>query len=78
MDCPLSPDGFPPGGSYKIIRVIERRGDGPPPLDELRDRIEDTIKAERRKQAVAALIAQERATAQIEVYVPGAKWPPEK
>ncbi|MFH5805918.1 peptidylprolyl isomerase [Alienimonas sp. DA493] len=77
FDCPLSPDGFPPGGAYHIVRVIERRGDAPPPLDDLREQIETKIKAERRQEAVAALIAQERAAAQIEVYVPGVEWPPE-
>jgi len=77
IDCPLSPNGFPPGGAYHIIRAIERRGDAPPPLEELSGRIEEIIKGERRKQAVADLLAQERAAAQIEVYVPGTEWPPE-
>ena len=78
VDCPLSPDGFPPGGTYHIARVIERRGDAPPPLEELRGKIEETIKAKRRQRAVADLLAQERAAAQIEVYVPGTQWPPPK
>ncbi|QDT15957.1 peptidylprolyl isomerase [Alienimonas californiensis] len=78
FDCPLSPDGFPPGGAYHIVRVIERRGDVAPPLDDLRDQIENKIKGERRREAVASLIAQERAAAQIEVYVRGTKWPPEE
>ncbi|NNJ25693.1 peptidyl-prolyl cis-trans isomerase [Alienimonas chondri] len=77
LDCPLSPDGFPPGGAYHIVQVLERRGDAPPPLDELRDQIEAKIKSERRQRNVADLLAQERAAAQIEVYVPGTKWPPE-
>ncbi|MEM9702189.1 MAG: peptidylprolyl isomerase [Planctomycetota bacterium] len=78
IDCPLSPDGFPPGGAYRIIRVLERRGEAPPPLDDLRTLIEERIKADRRRAIVADLIARERETAQIEVYVPGTQWPPEE
>ena len=77
IDCPLSPNGFPPGGAYKIVRVLERRGAEPTPLDDLRERIETTIKSERRQSTVSALLAEERAAAQIEVYVPGTRWPPE-
>ena len=77
IDCPLSPDGFPPGGAYKIVRVLERRGAEPTPLEDLRERIETMIKSERRQSTVSALLAEERAAAQIEVYVPGTRWPPE-
>ena len=78
LDCPLSEDGFPPGGAYKIVRVLERRGEGPPPLEDLREKIEALIKSERRQQTVSDLLAEERAAAQIEVYVPGTAWPPER
>jgi hypothetical protein len=77
LDCPLSPDGFPPGGAYKVVRVLERRGEAAPPLDEMREQIEERIKGERRRQDVADLLALERDAAQIEVYVPNVAWPPE-
>ena len=78
IDSPLSEDGFPPGGAYTLVRVTQRRGETAPPLDELRGRIENLIKGERRQRSVIDLIAEERDAAQIEIFVPGVVWPPEE
>ena len=78
IDSPLSEDGFPPGGAYTLVRVTQRRGETAPPLDELRGRIENLIKGERRHRSVVDLIAEEREAAQIEIFVPGVVWPPEE
>ena len=76
VDCPR-PHAGAGAGVLKLIRVEERRGDAAPPLSELKGKIEDVLKSEKRHRAVTALLAEERARAQIEVFVPGAAWPPE-
>ena len=71
VDCPRGA-----GGVLKLVRVDERRGDAAPPLAELRGDIEEAIKGEKRRRAVSALLTEERARAQVEVFVPGTAWPP--
>ena len=75
VDCPR-PHAGPGAGVLKLIRVDERRGDAAPPLSELRDAIEQTIEGEKKHRAITALLTEERARAQVEVFVPGAAWPP--
>ena len=75
VDCPR-PAAGPGAGVLKLIRVDERRGDAAPPLAKLAGRIEERLKAEKRHRAISALLAEERAAAQVEVFVPGTVWPP--
>ena len=76
VDCPRPRQNGGAGGVLKLIRVDERRGDAAKPLSELRGRIEKVIEGEKKHRAIQALLTEERARAQVEVFVPGAVWPP--
>ena len=71
VDCPRGA-----GGVLRLILVNERRGDAAPPLAELRDEIETRLKDRKIQRAVDALKVEERAAAQVEIFVPGVAWPP--
>ena len=74
VDCPRAGGA----GVLKLIRVDERRGDAPPPLSELKDKIEEVLTNQKRDRLVAAVRAEQRAKAHVEILVPGVAWPPEE